>query len=77
MNGRTRQLLAELLSPWLAGKQTVGLSNAREQLHDLRPDMALEISGMETAHILRRAGFVKDYSRPVGSSVYRRATPHG
>jgi hypothetical protein len=74
LNGKKRQQLAELLQPWLAGMQTVGLANARDQLHHLAPDMTLEIDGIETSHILRRAGFTKDYSRPVGPSLYRRVS---
>lgn len=75
MNGRLRQELADKLAPSLLGWTSVSLRFARDLLHEIRPDLASEIDGMETAHILRRAGFTKDYSRPVGPSLYRRKEP--
>lgn len=62
-----------MLEPFLRGRSTVGLANARQQLHCLEPNLAHEIDGMEAAYILRRAGFVKDYSGPDRSSLYKRA----
>ena len=63
--------LARQLQPLLRG-DVVGLAYARETLHAMRPDLALQIDGMEASRILRWAGFTRDYSRPVGAPLYRR-----
>lgn len=70
MNGRLRQELADLLGPKL--KLSISLRYARDLLHELRPDLASEIDGKEASHILRWAGYERDYSCPVGPSRYRR-----
>ena len=72
LNDIRRQQLAELLGPYLFGKMQVGLHDARAQLQHLAPQHAGLIDGRETGHILRRAGFERDYTPAGGEGLYRR-----